>query len=104
VGAVFWLRGGSLAPEFMALNTWGEDTLVLCERGDYAANQQIAVVRKPEPPDEEPMATEEVATPGAATIAALARFLEIGEDRTAKATFFMTGDGRLLTVITRGDY
>ena len=37
------------------------------------------------------MPTEEVATPGAATIAGLARFLEIGEERTAKATFFMTG-------------
>jgi len=104
VGADVGMMGGSLAHEFMVLNTWGEDTLVLCERGDYAANQQIAVVRKPEPPYEEPMATEEVATPGAATIADLARLLEIGEDRTAKATFFMTGDGRLLSVITRGDY
>jgi len=104
VGADVGMMGGSLAHEFMVLNEWGEDTLVLCERGDYAANQQIAMVRKPEPPDEEPMATEEVATPGAATIADLARFLDIGEDRTAKATFFMTGDGRLLTVITRGDY
>src|SRR5207244_3058886 len=104
VGADVGVMGGSLAHEFMVLNEWGEDTLVLCENGDYAANQQIAVVRKPEPPDEEPMATEEVSTPGAATIADLARLLEIGEDRTAKATFFMTGDGRLLTVITRGDY
>ncbi len=104
VGADVGMMGGSLAHEFMVLNTWGEDTLVLCERGDYAANQQIAEVRKPEPPNEEPMAAEEVATPGAATIADLARFLEIGEDRTAKATFFVTGDGRLLTVITRGDY
>jgi prolyl-tRNA synthetase len=104
VGADVGMMGGSLAHEFMVLNEWGEDTLVLCERGDYAANQQIATVGKPEPPDEEPMATEEVATPGAATIADLARFLEIGEDRTAKATFFMTGDPRLLTVITRGDY
>ena len=104
VGADVGMMGGSLAHEFMVINEWGEDTLVLCERGDYAANQQIATVSKPEPPTEELMATEEVATPGAATIADLARFLEIGEDRTAKATFFMTGDGRLLTVITRGDY
>ena len=104
VGADVGMMGGSLAHEFMVLNEWGEDTLVLCERGDYAANQQIATVGKPEPPSEEPMATEEVATPGAATIADLARFLEIGEDRTAKATFFMAGDGRLLTVITRSDY
>src|SRR5437762_853832 len=104
VGADVGMMGGSLAHEFMALNEHGEDTLVLCENGDYAANQQIATVRKPEAPPEEPMPTEEVATPGAATIADLARVLEVGEERTAKATFFMTGDGRLLTVITRGDY
>ena len=73
VGADVGMMGGSLAHEFMVLNEWGEDTLVLCERGDYAANQQIATVGKPEPPSEEPMATEEVATPGAATIADLAR-------------------------------
>src|SRR5438093_9729601 len=74
VGADVGIMGGTLAHEFMVLNEWGEDTLVLCERGDYSANQQIATVRKPEPPNEEPMVTEEVATPGAATIAALARF------------------------------
>ena len=98
------MMGGSQAHEFMVLNEWGEDTLVLCERGDYAANQQVAVAAKPDPPSEEPMATEEVATPGTATIADLAAFLGVGEDRIAKATFFVTGDGRLLTVIVRGDY
>ncbi|MDP9271593.1 MAG: proline--tRNA ligase [Chloroflexota bacterium] len=104
VGADVGMMGGSLAHEFMLLNEFGEDTLVICERGDFAFNQQIAVVGKPEPPAEEPMAIEEVATPGAATIADLAAFLGIGEDRTAKAAFFVTGDGRLVTVIVRGDY
>jgi prolyl-tRNA synthetase len=104
VGADVGMMGGSLAHEFMVLNEFGEDTLVICERGDYAFNQQIAVVGKPEPPAEEPMPTEEVATPGTATIADLAAFLGIGADRTAKATFFVTGDGRLVTVIVRGDY
>jgi prolyl-tRNA synthetase len=45
-----------------------------------------------------------VATPDTPTIAALAEFLGIGKDRTAKATFFVTGDGRLLTAIVRGDF
>ncbi len=104
VGADVGIMGGSLAHEFMVLNDWGEDTLVLCERGDYAANQQIAEVGKPEPPAEEPMAAEEVATPGTTTIAGLADFLEIGADRTAKAAFFVAADGRLVTAIVRGDY
>jgi prolyl-tRNA synthetase len=104
VGADVGIMGGSLAHEFMVLNPHGEDTLVLCPRGDYAANQQIAMTRKPEPPADDPLPIEEVATPGTATIAKLASFLGIGADRTAKAAFFVTGDGRLVTAIVRGDF
>jgi prolyl-tRNA synthetase len=104
VGADVGIMGGSLAHEFMVFNEAGEDTLVICETGDYAANQQIATITKPEPPMEEARPTEEVATPDTPTIAALAEFLGVGEDRTAKATFFVTGDGRLLTAIVRGDF
>jgi prolyl-tRNA synthetase len=104
VGADVGIMGGSLAHEFMILNEHGEDTLVLCDACGYAANQQIATVQKPEPPDEEPMPTEEVATPGTDTIASLAALLSVGTDRTAKATFFVTGDGRLVTAIVRGDF
>jgi prolyl-tRNA synthetase len=104
VGADVGIMGGSEAHEFMVLNDAGEDTLVLCESCDYAANQQIAATVKPEPAAEEPRPTEEVATPDAPTIAALAEFLGVGEERTAKAAFFVTGDGRLLTAIVRGDF
>lgn len=104
VGADVGIMGGSLAHEFMVLNDAGEDTLVICDACGYAANQQIAAVAKPEPAAEQPRPTEEVATPEAPTIAALAALLGVGEDRTAKATFFVTGDGRLLTAIVRGDF
>jgi prolyl-tRNA synthetase len=96
--------GGSLAHEFMVLNPAGEDVLVLCENCDYAANRQVAVVPKPDPAPEDPLPREEVATPGTTTIATLGAFLGIGEDRTAKAGFFVTGDGRLVTAIVRGDH
>ena len=98
------MMGGSQAHEFMVLNPAGEDVLVLCESCGYAANRQIAVVPKPEPADEEPLPLDEVETPGTTTIATLAAFLGIGEERTAKAAFFVTGDGRLVTAIVRGDY
>jgi prolyl-tRNA synthetase len=104
VGADVGVMGGSLAHEFMVLNPQGEDTLVICDSCGYAANQQIAQVRKPEPSIEEPMPTEEVATPGTDTIASLAQHLGVGTDRTAKAAFFVTGDGRLITAIVRGDF
>ena len=98
------MMGGSLAHEFMVLNPAGEDVLVLCETCDYAANRQVAIVPKPEATAEDPAPLEEVATPGTTTIATLAAFLGIDEDRTAKAAFFVTGDGRLVTSIVRGDY
>jgi prolyl-tRNA synthetase len=104
VGADVGIMGGSLAHEFMALNEGGEDTLVVCNACGYAANQQIAQVAKPEPAAEDARPTEEVATPEAPTIAALAAALGVGEERTAKAAFFVTGDGRLVTAIVRGDF
>jgi prolyl-tRNA synthetase len=104
VGADVGIMGGSGAHEFMVLNEYGEDTLVLCDGCGYAENQQIAIVGKPSPAAEDALPMEEIATPGTTTIATLARFLEVGEDRTAKAAFFMTGDGRFIVAIVRGDY
>ncbi len=98
------IMGGSQAHEFMVLNPAGEDVLVLCEACGYAANRQVAVVPKPDAPAEEALPLEDVATPGTTTIASLAAFLGIEASRTAKAAFFTTGDGRLVTAIVRGDH
>ena len=104
VGADVGIMGGSLAHEFMVLNPAGEDVLVLCESCGYAANRQIARIPRPDPASEELLPREEVATPGTTTIASLAAFLGVPESRTAKAAFFVTGDGRLVTAIVRGDH
>ena len=100
------IMGGSQAHEFMVLNPAGEDVLVLCEACGYAANRQVAVMPKPVAtgPTEAALPLEEVATPGTTTIASLAAFLGVGPERTAKAAFFTTGDGRLVTAIVRGDF
>jgi prolyl-tRNA synthetase len=98
------IMGGTQAHEFMVLNPAGEDVLVLCQACGYAANRQVAVVPKPEVAREEHLPLEEVATPGTTTIATLAAFLGIETSRTAKAAFFVTGDGRLVTAIVRGDH
>ena len=98
------MMGGSQAHEFMVLNPAGEDVLVLCESCDYAANRQVAVISRAAAPAEDPLPLEAVETPGATTIASLAAFLGIGPERTAKAAFFMTGDGRLVTAVVRGDH
>jgi prolyl-tRNA synthetase len=98
------IMGGSQAHEFMVLNPAGEDVLVLCAACGYAANRQVAVAPKPDAPAEEALPLEDVATPGTTTIASLAAFLGIEASRTAKAAFFTTGDGRLVTAIVRGDH
>ena len=97
------MMGGSQAHEFMVLNAYGEDVLVLCESCGFSANRQVAKVRVSEPPGADPLPLEEVATPGTATIAELASFLGISPEETAKATFFVDGEGRLVTAIVRGD-
>jgi prolyl-tRNA synthetase len=104
VGADVGIMGGSGAHEFMVINDFGEDTLVLCDSCGYAENQQIAEVRKPDPPAEDALPMEDVETPNATTIEALANFLDIPRSKTAKAAFFVTGDGRFVVAIVRGDY
>ena len=88
----------------MFLDPAGEDVLVLCEACGYAANRQVAPAHHADPAAEDALPLEEVATPGTTTIATLGTFLGIGPERTAKAAFFVTGDGRLVTAIVRGDH
>ena len=97
------MMGGSQAHEFMVLNPAGEDVLVLCESCGFSANRQVAAVRPPTIAEAEQRPMEEVETPGTTTIAELAAYLGIEPAETAKATFFVAGDGRLVTAIVRGD-
>jgi len=104
------MMGGKMAHEFMYLTAVGEDTLLICESCDYAANRQIARFQKPEPQAEQAKPVEKVATPGATTIAELAQFLGIPESRTAKAVFMMAtvtegieSRDRFVFAIVRGD-
>jgi prolyl-tRNA synthetase len=94
----------------MYLTPAGEDTLLICEACGYSANRQIALFQKPAAPPEDLLPLEEVATPGAKTIQALADFLGVPKSRTAKAVFMMADlqDGQevkpqLVFAIVRGD-
>lgn len=96
--------GGYEARAYMALSAAGEDTLVICPTGDYAANLAIATSALP-PAGEttDAPAIEPVATPHCATIADLAALLDIPKAATAKAVFFDTPEYGLLFVVIRGD-
>ena len=94
--------GGKDSNEFMLLTDAGEDTIVICEGCDYAANAERASFAKPSQPQEEPLPLEEVHTPGVKTIQGLADFLEIPISKTLKAVFYAV-DGELVFVTIRGD-
>jgi prolyl-tRNA synthetase len=88
VGSDTGMMGGLEAHEYMYLTPVGEDTLLFCTTCDYAANRQVAAIRKPDPLKEERQPLEKVATPGTSTIADLSAFLDIPPARTAKAVFY----------------
>jgi prolyl-tRNA synthetase len=89
VGADPGMMGGQTTHEYMYLSPVGEDTILLCPSCPYRANRQVARMRKPAAAKEIALPLEEVATPGAATIEALAGFLRIPPARTAKSVLMM---------------
>ena len=98
------MMGGKESLDYLAPSGSGENTLVTCERGDYAADLEIAqgVPRAPEFPA--PLsAPAEVETPDVTTIEALAGFLGIDEAATSKAMPVVTSDGTLVLGLVRGD-
>jgi prolyl-tRNA synthetase len=98
------MMGGSASVDFLAPAGSGQNTLVTCEKGDYAADLEIArgVPRPPEFP-EALDAPEAVETPGVTTIENLAELLGIDPAATSKAMPVVDGDGTLVLGLVRGD-
>jgi prolyl-tRNA synthetase len=98
------MMGGSASIDFLAPSLSGENTLVTCENGDYAADLEIAhgVPRAPEFPPrlDRP---EEVETPGVTTIEGLAELLRVDAAATSKAMPVIDGDGSVVLALVRGD-
>jgi prolyl-tRNA synthetase len=96
--------GGDVSRDFLAPAEFGENTLVRCERGDYAADIEKAR-GVPRPPEFPPRlaAPEEIETPGVETIEALAELLQIDPAATSKAMPVVKADGTLVLALIRGD-
>jgi prolyl-tRNA synthetase len=94
--------GGKDSHEFMLVTETGEDEVIHCSACQYCANVEKAQSIKRKMPDEAALPLEEVATPGAATIEEVSRFLKMTPDRTLKAVFYIA-DGELIFVVIRGD-
>ncbi len=98
------MMGGRESMDFLAPAAAGENTLVTCERGDYAADLEIAhgIPRRPTFP-ERVDAPQEVETPDVTTIEALSEFLGIDSAATSKAMPVVKQDGTLVLALIRGD-
>jgi prolyl-tRNA synthetase len=103
VAAESGIMGGSGSKDFLAPSGSGENTLVTCENGDYAADLEIAEGRPSSAdfPEElpEPQAVE---TPDQRTIEDVSEFLGVDARATAKAMPVVT-DGRVVLALVRGD-
>jgi prolyl-tRNA synthetase len=98
------MMGGRESWDYLAPTTSGENELVLCENGDYAADREAArgVPRAPDFPASLP-APEEVETPNVTTIDELATLLGIDAAATSKAMPVVTANGQLVLGLVRGD-
>ena len=98
------IMGGKFSVDFLAPAGSGENVLVTCENGDYAADGDIAhaIPRAPELPDALP-APEEIETPGVTTIDGLAELLSVDPAATSKAMPVVKEDGTLVLALVRGD-
>ncbi len=80
------IMGGKFSVDFLAPSGSGENVLVRCENGDYAADGDIAQAVPHVPTFPETLVSaEEVVTPGVTTCESLADFLGIDVAATSKA-------------------
>ncbi|MEI7759204.1 MAG: proline--tRNA ligase [Thermoleophilia bacterium] len=98
------MMGGSESIDYLAPSGSGENTLVTCANGDYAADLEVArgIPRSPTFP-ERLEGPEEIATPGIGTIDELAGFLGIDPAATSKAMPVTRDDGTVVLSLIRGD-
>ena len=98
------MMGGKESFDYLAPSGSGENTLVTCENGDYAADLEIAqgVPRAPDFPAalDEP---GEIETPDTRTCEALAELLSLDLAATSKAMPVVRDDGTLMLALLRGD-
>lgn len=88
---------------FFPIST-GDIELAHCPSCKYTARRELAIFQKTPFSQEASLPTEKVFTPECPTIEALANFLNLPEEKTAKALMFTrTSDGRFVFVVARGD-
>jgi prolyl-tRNA synthetase len=99
--------GGSFSHEFMVLADTGEDTLVICQECEYAANVEKAKVVLPDTgskttPADTLQDCTKVETPGMKKVERVAEFLKVRPQDVIKTMIYLA-DGEPVAVLVRGD-
>ena len=82
----------------------GDVEVLHCKSCKYTERLELAQFKKKALPREEELPLEKVLTPNCNTIEALAEFLGIPKEKTAKALMYTrVGDGQFVFVVVRGD-
>lgn len=103
VNADTGITGGTKSDEFQALIKIGEDTLVICDKCDYAANIEISKNgNKIEESTEKEEEMETIFTPHAGTIEELATFLGMPASSFVKTMIYEI-DGKFYACMVNGD-
>ncbi len=98
--------GGHASHEFMVLADTGEDAIACCTSCSFAANTELAPVRRPEHMEGFQAGTREmkvVETPGKKTVEEVTKFLDRKTHELLKTLIFLA-DEKPVAVLIRGDH
>ncbi len=98
--------GGSQAHEFMVVidTEGGEDTVVLCDNCDYAANVEKATSAQDSAQEEvEQRDIEKIDTPGASTVDQVTEFLGVPARNLIKTILYKYDNDQVIAALVRGD-
>ena len=95
--------GGSLSEEFQAISDIGEDTLVLCDKCDYASNIEVCTsMIMDEESSEKTFEKDLVETPNAKTIEEVSEYLNEAPNKFVKTLIYKI-DNKLYACLVKGD-
>ncbi|MCZ2288820.1 MAG: hypothetical protein LC138_08300 [Anaerolineales bacterium] len=101
---LFHLSSFSSAEETYFPISNGSVEVIHCPACGYSARKELAEIKKTPFSNEEPLPAKKVETPECPTIEALAAYLNIPKEKTAKALMFTrVADGKFVFVVLRGD-
>ncbi|MBL0057705.1 MAG: proline--tRNA ligase [Elusimicrobia bacterium] len=94
--------GGNFSHEFMVLAETGEETIASCAACGYAANVERAESLPLPAESGDALPPEEVSTPGAGSVEAVAKLLNAPKEKFIKTVFYVA-DGQPVVALVRGD-